>query len=88
MMTRHAKARAQQRAIPPIILNWLLSYGCVSRHNGADVYYFDKKSRKRIRSDIGSLPYRRMEDLLNAYAVVSNNGSIVTVGKRYKRLRN
>ena len=83
----HAQIRKQQRAVPQIIVEWLQDYGCVTRKEGADVYYLDKKSRRKLKKDIGSVPYRRMEDLLDAYVVIADDGSIVTVGWRYKRLK-
>lgn len=85
--TKHGSARAQQRGIPPIIVSWLQDYGRVTRHMGADVYYFDKKSRKALKSDIGTLAYKRIADLLDAYAVVSDDGQIITAARRYKHLK-
>ena len=83
----HAQIRKQQRAVPQIIVEWLQDYGRVIRKAGADVYYLDKKARRKLRRDIGSVPYRRMEDLLDAYVVIADDGSVVTVGWRYKRLK-
>ena len=85
--SHHAQVRKQQRAIPPIIVEWLQDYGCVIRKEGADVYYLDKKGRRKLKRDIGSVPYRRMEDLLDAYAVIADDGTLVTIGWRYKRLK-
>ena len=83
-ISRHAHARMRQRSIPPIVVEWLQSYGASCRRGGADVYYFDKKARRKLKSDIGSVPYARMEDQLDAYAVVADDGTVVTTGWRYK----
>ena len=82
MMFRHARARAQQRAIPPIVLNCLFEYGTETRHKGATTYFSDKTARKNLKRGIGALPYKRLSDLLDAYAVVSDEGTVITVGKR------
>jgi len=86
--THHAIARAQQRAVPPLVVNWLLDYGRARRHNGADVYFFDRRSRRRLEREVGGVALRRLDDLLDAYAVVADDGHVVTVGRRYRRLKN
>jgi len=85
--TLHARTRAQQRSLPPAIINWLLQFGHETRHNGADVFCFDKQSRKRLMRFLGATAFRRIEDLLDAYVVVSDDGQILTVGHRTRRLR-
>ena len=41
-LTDHAQSRMQQRAIPPLILDWLQSYGAIEHdHRGAEVHYFN-----------------------------------------------
>ena len=86
-LTQHAKARMQQRGIRPTTLDSLLDYGSQSHdHRGATIVYFDKKARTRLLRDSGSAAYRVVEKQLNAYAVVSNDGSVVTVGHRDKRI--
>ena len=87
MMSRHAAVRAQQRAIPPIVVDWVVAYGRAIRHKGADTYYLDRKVRKKLKCEIGSIAFRRMEDLLDVYVVVSDDYTVITVGWRYKRLR-
>lgn len=84
-LSHHAQTRMQQRSIPPIVLEWLQGYGCRRRCGGADVCYFDRKARRRLKSDIGSVPYGRMHDQLDAYAVIADDGTVITTGWRYKR---
>jgi hypothetical protein len=85
--TKHAKIRAQQRGIPRLVLDWLMDYGTMKRGHGVDFYSFDHKSRKALRQEIGKVAYKRIADLLNAYAVVSDDGAVITTGWRTKKLR-
>ena len=86
-MTRHAQTRLQQRAIPPIIIEWLCKYGCrLQGMNGTTVCFFDRESRRCLASEVGHVVVRRLSDMMDAYLVMSGN-SIVTVGHRYKPLR-
>ena len=86
-LTQHAKARMQQRGITLTTLNSLLDYGAQSHdHRGATIVFFDKKARTRLLRDSGRAAYRIMEKQINAYAVVGNDGSVVTVGHRNKRI--
>ena len=86
-MTRHAQTRLQQRAIPPIIIEWLCKYGCrLQGMNGTTVCFFDRESRRCLASEVGHVVVRRLSDMMDAYLVMSGN-SILTVGHRYKPLR-
>ena len=86
-MTRHAKARLQQRAIPPLIIDWLYRYGSrFTGVNGTTVCFFDKQSRRYLASEVGHVVVRRLADMMDAYLVLSND-CIITVGHRYKPLR-
>lgn len=86
MNTKHADIRMQQRGIPPLVLDWLLKYGQEAHdHHGAIIRYFDKRSIRRLRRDVGNKPVGRLADYLNAY-LVESNGSVVTVGHRFKRI--
>ena len=86
-LTQHAQARMQQRGITLTTLNSLLDYGAQSHdHRGATIVFFDKKAKRRLLRDSGRDVYRVMEKQLNAYAVVGNDGAVVTVGHRNKRI--
>jgi hypothetical protein len=85
--TKHGSTRKQQRGIPQLILDWLIEYGRVTRRRGADVYSFDKDGRRRLRRDIGGLAYNRLEDFFDAYVVLSDDGNVITMGWRLKRLK-
>ena len=85
--SRHAATRAQKRGIPPLIVEWLIAYGEEqSASSGARVVYFTKHSRKRIAQDNGDLIVRRLNGLMNSYAVIASDGSLITCGHRFKKI--
>lgn len=86
-MPRHATHRSQQRSIPPLALELFERYGAWSRDDGADVLFMDKQARKRITRDFGGArALRYVEPLLNKHAVVEN-GRVITLAHRSKRLK-
>jgi hypothetical protein len=86
MYTAHAQTRCQQRCISSEVVDALLSYGERRRHQGADVYYLTKQARSRLSSAVGER-YRRYEKALNSYVVMSDDGQVITAGRRYRRLK-
>ena len=85
-MTKHAQMRLQQRAIPPLIIDWLCQYGCrLNGMNGTTICFFDRESRRFLTAEVGQLVVRRLSDMMDAYLVLSGD-SIVTIGHRYKPL--
>ena len=87
-MTKHAQTRSQQRAIPPLIIEWLCKYGCrLKGMNGTTVCFFDRESRRCLASEVGHVVVRRLSDMMDTYLVLSGN-SIVTLGHRYKPFKN
>lgn len=87
-VTRHATIRAQQRGLPPLVLQWLEDYGTEQYDgHGGIVRYFDKKARRALELAVGRTPVRRMYEWLDAYAVVTHDGTTVTAGHRHKRIR-
>jgi len=88
LMTSHALERSQQRCIPPLIIQWLCHYGSRKQsRNGTTLCYFDRKSVRLIASDAGHIIVRRLSSLMNSYLVIAGN-RILTVGHRYKRIKN
>ena len=86
-MTRHAQTRVQQRAIPPLIIDWLCRYGSrLKGVNGTTVCFFDKKSRRWLAAEVGHVVVRRLADMMDIYLVLSGD-HIITVGHRYKPLK-
>lgn len=84
-MNNHATARAQQRGVPPLVVDLLLEFG-VREHDsrGAEIVYFDRRAKKHLETYSGGL-FGKLNEHLDAYAVVSN-GKIITVGPRHKRI--
>ena len=87
-MTTHAEVRAQQRGIPPLAIDLVLSYGaCEYDHHGGVIRYFDKRARKAAEKEVGVRAMRRLSGFMGLYAVESvNSGNLITVGHRYKRI--
>jgi hypothetical protein len=87
-LTNHARKRLQQRAIPPFILDYLDSFGCSKRCGGSERMFFDKAARRRLAHHLGGeAALQPIERWLGVYAVVGDDGTVVTVGHRTKRLR-
>lgn len=86
-MTRHAHIRCQQRGIPPLIINWLLTYGATRPDGcGGTVYFFDGNSRRQLEGDCGRQIVSRLSDYLGTYAIVIDE-RVITTGHRYKPIR-
>jgi ActR/RegA family two-component response regulator len=84
-LTVHASTRMQQRAIPPIMIEWLMRFGAQRWSRGASVYEFDKDSRRRLRRHIGQRLFSSVEQWLGAYVVVGGEQRVVTAGWRQRR---
>lgn len=87
-LSNHAQVRMQQRAIPPLIAEWLNEYGSTSYDkHGAMRKFFDKRSRKRLRKIVGKQVVEQLSKELSAYIVVSTDDTVITAGYRTKRIR-
>ena len=86
-LTQHARVRAQQRGLPPLIIDWLLGYGTSSADgHGGMVYYFDRRGRRQLERDCGRKVVSQLSGYLDGYAVVVDD-QVVTVGHRYRPIR-
>ena len=86
-LTIHAQQRMQQRGIPRQAIDYVLTYGRVSHdHHGGCVIWLDKRSKARIGQEEGQQVVRQLDKHLNAYVVTDSNGTVVTVGHRYRRV--
>jgi hypothetical protein len=84
--TRHAIRRLQSRSIRPEVIDLLLEFGAYTHdHRGGEVIYFDKAGRARLHRSAPD-SYRRHFKGLNAYAVLSGDGALITAGWRYRRV--
>src|SRR5687768_3196095 len=88
-LSRHAIRRSQKRGFPPIVLGWLEQYG--EEHfdgHGGVVRYFGRDSRRRMERCFGRRFVAENQKYLDRYVVESaTNGTIMTVGVRFKRIR-
>lgn len=86
-MTEHATRRLQQRALPPLVLDWLHQFGHeLHDGRGGVILHFNKPARRRLERAVGGEPVRRMKDWLSAYAVMTTDGQLITAGHRFKRI--
>lgn len=87
-LAAHARVRMQQRGIPADTVDLVLDYGRqVHDHRGAVICYLDKAARRRIERECDRGQLRVCGRALNAYVVLSTEGSVMTVGHRYRRIR-
>lgn len=87
-LSHHAQQRMQQRGIPLKVVDYLLAYGRVSHdHHGGCVIWLDKRSRSRIGAEEGRKSLRKLDKHLNGYVVTDTDGTVVTVGHRYRRIK-
>ena len=87
-LSRHARARMQQRGISQAALFCLLDYGREAHeHDGSVTLYFDKTARRRLERDAGPDSRKQLARLRRLYAVLGGDGGVVTVGHRYRRVR-
>lgn len=83
LMTQHAAIRMQQRGIKENTLDYLIEFGSkMHDRRGCIIVFFDKQARKRLKEN---LP-RIIESQMDAYAVISVRGEVLTVGHRIKRI--
>ncbi len=85
--SKHARARMQKRAIQPLIRDLILDFGKSVRAGDSQKFYLDQEARRRLRGEIGAVAYRRLEDLLDVYVLLSDDGTTITVGHRLKPIR-
>jgi len=87
-LTHHAQVRMQQRGIDSTLLEYLDDYGCyLEQGNRGSMVYFDKRAKEALRKDLSRKEYARIERKLKAYCVMSNQGTVITVGHRTKPIR-
>ena len=85
--SKHCSERMQQRSIPQMMLTLLLDFGSTYRSHGADCLVFDRAAKKRLRHHMGGTRgLHVIGPWLGIYAVVGDDGTVVTAGHRQKRL--
>lgn len=78
--TRHARERAQQRAVPAQVIGLILEYGeCRDAGEGAQKFALSKSSLRALRRDLDSSRGRFNLDRLRTAFVVAAGGRVITV---------
>jgi hypothetical protein len=76
----------QQRGIRAQALEALLDYGRIAHvDRGRDIVYFDKKARARLAKSSAAAA-READRLSRTYAILGADGTVVTVGHRFRRI--
>jgi hypothetical protein len=89
MSREHAAVRAQQRGIPPLIIEWLDEFGeeIYDGHGGVR-RYFSKRSIRAMERALGRAIVRRLADYLGVYKVdSSSSGHHLTIGHLTRRIK-
>ena len=87
-VSTHAQERLQQRAIPPLVIELLEEFGSPIRSHGAERLIFDKAARRRLTRHLGGPRSLRMvEPWLDVYAVVADDGRLVTAAQQRRHHR-
>ena len=87
--SNHMVVRSQQRGIKEEIVDVLIDFGDPSHTRGGTISYcMNKKSRKRARAELGGAKYRELERWMGCYAVVSPEGTVITLARRLQHRRN
>lgn len=88
MLSAHALVRTRQRAIPKLLVDWLIDFGAeTSTNGGCTVRFFDRRAKRRLEHAVGREAVRRFKDKLSCY-LVERDGKVITVGHRYQRIHN
>ncbi len=84
----HAEVRAQQRSVPPLVIQWLDQFGEESYDgHGGIIRFFSSTSIRAMEREFGCAPVRKLSEYFRTYKVESShNGKIITIGHRSKRI--
>jgi hypothetical protein len=86
LLTQHARARMQQRGISAATIEALLDFGReVHVDRGCDLVFFDKRARARL-AQANPAVAAEAERICNSYAILGSDGTVITVGHRYRRI--
>lgn len=86
-LSQHSRARMQQRGVPQPALELLVRYGTKEHdHKGSKILYFSHRSMRRIARELGDKALTYLDKSFDLYAVMGDNGEIITVGHRYRRI--
>ncbi|MGO7416046.1 hypothetical protein ACC810_27335 [Rhizobium ruizarguesonis] len=84
--THHSQARAQQRSVPPIIVEYLVEFGTTIHAVGVEKLIFDKAARRRLERHLGGRRnLNQFTRWFNVCAVYSPGGYLITLTRSTKR---
>lgn len=76
----------QQRGIRAEALEALLDFGRTAHvDRGREIVFFDKAARARLARH-NPLAAKEAERLRRTYAILGSDGTVITVGHRYRRI--
>jgi Domain of unknown function (DUF4258) len=85
-LSKHAEIRMQQRAIRRDTLESLIIYGEErDAGGGCKALYFSKNAMRELRQDLS--PRVAKELRIRAYAILSSDNAVLTVGHRFRKWR-
>jgi hypothetical protein len=85
-LSTHARRRMQQRGISTAALDALLDFGRAARAGrGRELVFFDRKARERL-ARAKALAAGEATRVCNSYAIVGSDGTVITVGHRFRRI--
>ena len=86
-LSTHARRRMQQRGLSAAALDALLDFGRIARAGrGRELVFFDRKARERL-ARAKALAAGESTRVCNSYAIVGSDGTVVTVGHRFRRVQ-
>lgn len=86
--SNHALLRMQQRGIKERTFSLFKDYGHLTySRDGAVVLSLNKIEKSFLRSDLGKHAFKKVEKELNSYFVLSQDGTVITAAKAYKKVR-
>ena len=87
-MTRHARERLQQRAIPPMMVELLERFGSPVRCGKAERLIFDKAATRRLRHYLGGeRGLRAVDRWLNVSIIIGDGGRVISTMHQDRRVR-
>lgn len=85
--SEHFEYRFQQRGLTELGVETLLQYGSSRRtRDGARSLTFTKDVLAEIRADLGDRAFKACDRLKNAYIVLSDEGTAITVARSYRKV--
>jgi len=86
-LSKHARSRMQQRAIPLLVVECLIRFGHREpASDGTYKCYFDKRSYRRFEAYAGPVA-GPLKGFLDAYLILGPDSVVVTAAHRLERIK-